>query len=374
MNKVILLIIGMILFYSCSEPDEKKDYPVLKVSLESTAVSLDSVFCHLELIPLETNDSCLLIYPDKILCFDGKYGIFDSRYPALFVFDKHGRFIKRIGQKGNGPEEYTDIYDVILDSDGRNFCMLSPFGEILVYSQDGDFIERLRLPDKSNYQSFVSIKDCFVTWTLPSSEKEKGISLISKDSTCVIGEYWSGNRNLYFLYPRVFHKYSDKVYFFRPFSRKVYNISKDSMAVAYEWDFGKDNYSVNQFGFSNERSKENDEDNVIVKYLRNKKIPYLISLQQQNDKWYYVQLNFGFTPQGRSHIFYRKMDKKAFFFKEEVLKMKFEPLFWNNDFVMCLMNKSEIKSCQRMFSELDISYIDSMNDDENPLLVKFYFR
>ena len=25
MNKVILLIIGMILFYSCSEPDEKKD-------------------------------------------------------------------------------------------------------------------------------------------------------------------------------------------------------------------------------------------------------------------------------------------------------------------------------------------------------------
>ena len=68
------------------------------------------------------------------------------------------------------------------------------------------------------------------------------------------------------------------------------------------------------------------------------------------------------------------MDKKAFFFKEEVLKMKFEPLFWNNDFVMCLMNKSEIKSCQRMFSELDISYIDSMNDDENPLLVKFYFR
>lgn len=31
MNKVILLIIGMILFYSCSEPDEKKDYPVLKV-------------------------------------------------------------------------------------------------------------------------------------------------------------------------------------------------------------------------------------------------------------------------------------------------------------------------------------------------------
>ena len=56
MNKVILLIIGMILFYSCLEPDGKKDYPVLKVSLESTAVSLDSVFSHLELIPLETNN------------------------------------------------------------------------------------------------------------------------------------------------------------------------------------------------------------------------------------------------------------------------------------------------------------------------------
>lgn len=132
MNKVRLLIIGMILFYSCSEPDEKKDYPVLKVSLESTAVSLDSVFSHLELIPLETNDSCLLIGIDKLICFEERFYVLDLQRPALYIFSKSGNFIQQISRKGNGPGEYNMIYDFYVDENERKIGLLSPYGYLLI--------------------------------------------------------------------------------------------------------------------------------------------------------------------------------------------------------------------------------------------------
>lgn len=374
MKNLFITLSALLLFYSCSESKRTEAYPILKVSLEKQEVSIKELFDRIELIPLETNDSSLLTWPDKVLCWNGRYEIFDSKNPALFVFDENGKFIKKIGKKGDGPEEYTEIYDAIQDKETGEICMLSPFGEVFIYHSDGVFIKRVRLPQKSNYQSFEGSGDNYVTWTLPSGEDEDGISFISKDSLQCVKSYWKGNRNIYSLYPRAFHKYGDNLYFFRPFGREVYQIDKDSMSIAYKWDFGKDNYSIADWGISETQSGEDTESTLLMKKLKDSTIPYIISHQAQTNKYYYSALVLGFTPKGCYHLFYNKEDGKSFFFKETKEGISLKPLFWCDEFVLCLASNEELDSYQKVLGDTEVNKIANRKEDDNPVLVKCYFK
>lgn len=367
-----ILIVFFSFFCSCSGTTDNR--LTFKASLEQQKVSIRDLFDKLEVIPLETNDSCLLIWPDKVLYHDGYYEIFDEKHPALFVFDKNGRFVRTVGRKGDGPEEYTEIYDAIHDSRNGDICMLSPFGEIFVYSADGKFQRRLRLPQKMNYQAFEDFGDFFVTWTLPGDRGDKGISLIDKESMLCMKEYWEGNRNLYGLYPKAFHKYKDELYFFRPFGREVYCIDKDSMSVSYQWDFGKDNYAVEDFGISQTDSKGGQESNQLIQYLRDSTIPYIFNQQTQTDKYCYAGIVFGLTPSGRCHLFYRKSDGKTFFFRETVEGIRLMPLFFNDEFMLCLANSADFEGYKKALDETEIAKLESRQEDDNPVLIKCYYK
>lgn len=232
----------------------------------------------------------------------------------------------------------------------------------------------MKLPQKLNYWSFEDFGDFFITWTLPGDKGDKGISLIDKESMLCVKEYWEGNRNLYFLYPRAFHKYKDELYFFRPFGREVYRIDKDSMEIAYLWDFGKDNYSVEDFGVSKTDSKGGQESDMILQYLRDSTIPYVVEKQEQTDKYYYAGLVFGFTPQGSARLFYRKSDGKNFFFRKTVEGIQFYPLFFNNDFVLCLASNAELDAYKKVLNETERDKLKDRKEDDNPVLIKCYFN
>lgn len=372
MKKICIVFFSLLLFCSCSEINDNSF--ALRASLEQQEVSISDLFGDLEVIPLETNDSCLLIWPDKVLYNEGCYEVFDGKHPGLFIFDKDGRYVRKVGRKGDGPGEYTEIYDVIHDSRNGNICMLSPFGEIFVYGADGKFQKRMKLPQKLNYLSIEDFDNFFITWTLLGDKGDKGISLIDKESMLCVKEYWEGNRNLYSLYPRAFHKYKDEIYFFRPFGREVYHIDKDTMSIAYQWDLGRDNYSVEDFGISQTDSKGSQEDKLLIQYLRNSTIPYIINQQVQTKKYYYAGLVFGFTPQGRCCLFYRKSDGKSFFFQETVEGLRLNPLFFNDEFVLCLANNADINGYKKVLNEVEAAKLRDRQEDDNPVLIKCYFK
>ena len=356
-------------FSSCNEVKEKNGI-ILRVSLDEQETSIMEIFKRIDVVPLETTDSCLLIWPDKALYVDSCFMIFDSKNPALFCFDKNGKFIRKIGRKGSGPEEYVDVYDAIYDDENRCISFLSPFGELFSYTPDGKFIERKRLPQKVNYQSFEEIHDFYVTWTLPVSDKDFGISFISKDSLQCVKEDWQGNRNLASLYPKCFYKYGDEISFFRSFDRNVYKVSKEKMSILYRWDFGKDNYSMEEFGISMTTTKGEDEFSLLIDKLRNGTIPYLFCSQKQTDKYYYAQLIFDFNPHNNYHIFYRKLDGKSYFFRRTVEGLILNPIYSNNEFMLCLAYKGNLEECRKILQIEDCVKLDKMCEDDNPCLIK----
>ncbi len=372
MKNVFVLL--FLLVCACQDSKKTEVYPLLKVSLEEVNVPIKDLFDKFEVIPLETNDSSLLIWPDKVLYWKGRYEIFDSKSPSLFVFDEDGKFIRKVGRRGEGPEEYTEVYDVIQDKETGEISMLSPYGEVFVYASDGCFRKRMELPQKTNYQSFESRDDCFVTWTLPGGEDEDGIALVSRNTGQCVKSYWRGNRNLYFLYPRAFYKYGEDVFFSRPFGREVYQVGKDTLSIAYKWDFGKDNYSMGDWGISESQCGGEQESSSLMKKLQDSTIPYIISQQAQTDKYYYARLALGFTPGGQYHVFYKKEDGKSFFFKETAEGIHLSPLLWEDNFILCLAFNEDMDSYMKVLEKTESKKIRDRKEDDNPVLIKCYFK
>ena len=67
MRKIIgcWLFIGMLT--ACQAPSVKETCRTLSVDLTQETASFTDIFSHMELIPLETNDSCLLININKLV-------------------------------------------------------------------------------------------------------------------------------------------------------------------------------------------------------------------------------------------------------------------------------------------------------------------
>lgn len=98
-------------------------------------------------IKLETNRDCLIKDIGKIIFYNGKYYINDALYNNLFVFDKNGVFIDKIGQRGNGPGEYIDISDFLVDTVRNKILLLSVEKKCIhEYDLDGRYHTTIRLP------------------------------------------------------------------------------------------------------------------------------------------------------------------------------------------------------------------------------------
>lgn len=74
----------------------------------------------LKVIFLETNESCLIGMITKIQVYDKYIFILDSSVAkSLYVFDKDGRFIRKIGTIGGAPGDYVSIDDFAINHDNK---------------------------------------------------------------------------------------------------------------------------------------------------------------------------------------------------------------------------------------------------------------
>ena len=69
----------------------------------------------IEFVPLETTDDCILDeFINKIVVT--KDYIFAHDYNSCYRFDRKGKFLNKIGAKGNGPGEYTKAMSISIDT------------------------------------------------------------------------------------------------------------------------------------------------------------------------------------------------------------------------------------------------------------------
>jgi hypothetical protein len=125
-------ILIMLFLLSCSfkqdiKPLQKATYHIIDLDgKREKRIHLSSIFKkEVKTIILETVENCLISDISNLQVFEDHFYILDAiQAMALLVFDRDGRFVRKIGNLGRGPGEYSDISDFTIDAENKHIYIL----------------------------------------------------------------------------------------------------------------------------------------------------------------------------------------------------------------------------------------------------------
>ena len=107
-------------------------------------IKLSDIADTIQYIPLETNSECLLSRGYKIVSTKDYFFIADGENP-LFVFDREGKFVRKIGSVGKGPGEFQNCNQFHVNEE-KNEVYIFNQKEFIIYSWDGEYISTVEFP------------------------------------------------------------------------------------------------------------------------------------------------------------------------------------------------------------------------------------
>jgi hypothetical protein len=143
-----LLLAASLLLISCNHSYTTNSDTPFHVNLERdidnvSSIPLSYLGKSLEYIPLQTDSSCLIHTISALHVYDSIIFVGDY-YLGLYVFDRRGKFLRKIGSQGRGPGEYNRLYDLAVDHKNKEVTILSGL-EIFVYDFNGEFKRDIKL-------------------------------------------------------------------------------------------------------------------------------------------------------------------------------------------------------------------------------------
>jgi len=379
MRAKVLFLIGIILLcVSCKDSSKRTiGSEVYKVNLNDVVNPFDEVFSKAEIIPLETSELGLLSDMQKINMVGGNLYIYDFMFQTLTVFDQTGKFIQRIGKRGQGPEDYLNMYDCYIDIGKKKIYSLSVFGTIKQYQIDGTFEEDIVLPARPNYYSIALLDDRYIaTWSCLMFEEEGSLGIVDRLSGDTIGTYWHDDPmfNFQLLYP--FHRYENKTFFSTALRQQVYEVTPKGLFPAYSWDFGKDNIGESTLKHYLDIEDINDRNLAIIEDCGSYRLPFCLREQRQNKKYSYVALkrDMNLRPP-LTHVFYDKTNHRGYAFDElaDGCRMNY-PLYFGEDFILTDVFYENREQYKSILPESEYKKLENMKEDDNPCLLKLYFK
>lgn len=137
--------------------------------LKSKAFDFGSLVKEIKVIPLETNNKSLLDNVRDIIVSESNIYVYDDfKGGGIVIFDRKGKFIKRISN-GRGPGEISGIYNVSYDEIKKEILVYQhPY--ILFYDSKGEFLKQKRVP--LGFHDFTNIENGYILKTFDSQGNE----------------------------------------------------------------------------------------------------------------------------------------------------------------------------------------------------------
>ena len=181
----------------------------------------------------------------KLKIANNRIFILDFLLRKLVVFDSTGAGIGKVGNRGQGPEEYLRIHDFCVSDAGNIYLMDGTTGKRKLFTFDKDFklVSIQQLPFSANYIHRLT-NDKYL-FALNSWNKENNAStqivitddkLKTEKAYLQFDEYIDDN---FIIGSSTFTHFDDKILYHRTIDNFVYEFSKEGEPLkAYFFDFG----------------------------------------------------------------------------------------------------------------------------------------
>ena len=220
------LVLLLIILNSCNL-QEPKVFEIDVKNFSDNKFVLSDIADQIEYVPLDNTFPIGIVYSARI---NSNKIVLSIKDIGIVQFDKHGKFIRKIAQKGDGPGEFRYGMDfAINDQNGQVFVV--DYNKINIYSQRGSFIKDISyekyiagtadgieifnshifIPDYLMYQ------DAKVNWILLDTMG----NLISKK------ESLAHPLNSNHVSPGKTYKFEDKLFYFNYLNDTIFSITSD---------------------------------------------------------------------------------------------------------------------------------------------------
>jgi hypothetical protein len=162
--KRYLLCITVLAFLllSCSNT---KQGNLLEIPIDidqNNSLALSEIAEEIKVIELELTDKSTLKMDDiagNLLIYDDFIVVLNDYGREIILFDNHGKFIRQIGSRGQGPGEFTRVHSITADIQNEKIFVAS-FKKIICYDLKGNLINDYYLsqlePASSKYLSYLN--------------------------------------------------------------------------------------------------------------------------------------------------------------------------------------------------------------------------
>ncbi len=154
MKKQVIILCAIILigFASCAKKVEEPAYPVVIEIIDDVTILtnpdyprdgkvLDLLVEELSIGLAEGPEEYMLNRPfDVKVSDDGTIFVFDWGDVCIKVYDKDGKYLRTVGQRGQGPGDFGGPIYMALSSDGKIFVMDSRLRRISVFNMTGEYL------------------------------------------------------------------------------------------------------------------------------------------------------------------------------------------------------------------------------------------
>ena len=374
--KVLIYTLLIVLVTSCNKTIDIS-YKTLHSDLDHyQSIPTEKLFSKIEIISLETNEQSLIQKISKVIEYNSRLYILDSRQKAILIFDKAGKFISKIHTVGRAPSEYSLLYDIAINTYSETLEALDPMGKIITYDLKGNYISSIYLPHPPMAYHLISIlnKYSILLHTEPYITTDDTFRIFSRKADSITKQFNKQQEFIAWNIKGPLQVYKDTLFYSQAIHNEVYKIINDSLYHAYSWTFGKYSYDINQMQLP-DLTDPTKQMKFYKEVMYSSKIPYTFSFSGQNDKYYYCSI---FMKEKMVHVFQDKMSKKDIVFSTMEENIGIFPLSIDNEKIIGITDDDWMPLSSLMNAKnANISnqeILKELTDNSNPILVKYYFK
>ena len=196
-------------------------------TLTNEKILFSNLFDSVTIIPLETNDSCLMDYPSVKIIRDT---IYIKTSKKILQFNIKGEFIRQIGKQGKGPGEYGYI-DSYWIEENSNSIYIQSNSIYICYNTKGEYKKDIKAPIMSMYFAIQNNK--IYTSNIPYQNDSNFLSTYDINGTLIKKQFhtdkYSRGYNAPIVYGSGLSSYNEQIIFSKRLFDTIYQISNNTI-------------------------------------------------------------------------------------------------------------------------------------------------